>query len=218
MDEEIFHQQHRTAVRGSLFSFHLPWGDIMYSLAEALSDEDLAMLPHTGDASAHMIRLSLRIGIVELAKHLKDARLRGHVVLGLWRESIEAGRRAYAKKKEKKTQTASGIFDKNATPASGAKLLQHVFEELRPMAVLEERTSDIGVYPNAQHATALQRYSILKAQTDMKCLPSMVPSIPQGHFPFTLGPDFGGAEYTQSQTKAKQNRRVLCRPWSPPST
>ena len=273
MNEEVFKAQHTTAVRGNIFSFHMPWEDILTSLKEALEDKDLRLLPHSGAVIAHMIRFNLRIGTIELAKHLKEAKLRGEVVLALGRELITSGHRAFVNERllqkplrkaaanvldskrsppcpsgleavihafedrararypeavfnepdgamlpevasaieasikrrdASKKQPPSGIFDKNATPASGPKLLQHVFEEVRPMAVLEERHSDSATDMNAQRNAALQRYSTLQAQTDMKWLPQWCSEYLTDIYPFSLGAHFGGAEYCQSKHKAKR--------------
>ena len=65
------------------------------SLKEAVEEKDLRLLPHSGTVLAHMVRFNLRAGSVELANHLKEAKLRGNVVLGLGRELVKSGHRAY---------------------------------------------------------------------------------------------------------------------------
>ena len=45
MQEEFQAQKYRTLVKGSCFSFHMPWEDILGSLQETCRDQDLTQLP-----------------------------------------------------------------------------------------------------------------------------------------------------------------------------
>ena len=52
-------------------------------------------MPHDPDRLAHLVRLQLKIGGIDLAKHIKEIKVRAHVVLKLGCCLIEAGHAAY---------------------------------------------------------------------------------------------------------------------------
>jgi hypothetical protein len=81
-------EQHRPqrgyAVRGNVYSFHMPWEEIMSKLGSVLDAEDSDTLPHSQETLASVVLFSLRIGdVVDLNKWLLQAKLRPHVVLKL---------------------------------------------------------------------------------------------------------------------------------------
>ena len=74
-------EQHRPqrgyAVRGNVYSFHMPWEEIGKSLGQVLQNEQDEALPHPPDTLASMDLFSLRIGdVVDLNKWLPQAKLR----------------------------------------------------------------------------------------------------------------------------------------------
>ncbi len=95
MEEELFNPQHRHAVRGNVFSYQMPWEKIIERLEATTKDKELALLPHDPEKLAHMVRLHLRVGSVDLAKHIPEIKLRAHVVLALCCDLIDAGHAAY---------------------------------------------------------------------------------------------------------------------------
>ena len=95
MEETMFSPQHRVTVRGNVFSFHMDWEKIMESLARSTSDPELAILPHDPEHLAHMVRLHLRVGSVDMAKHIPEIKVRAHVLLALGVDLIKAGHAAY---------------------------------------------------------------------------------------------------------------------------
>ena len=61
-------EQHRPqrayAVRGNVYSFHMPWEEIARSLDKVLRAEDAVSLPHPPETLASAVLFSLRIGDV----------------------------------------------------------------------------------------------------------------------------------------------------------
>ncbi len=81
-------EEHRPArayaVRGNVYSFHMPRAQITQSLCAVLEADDPDVLPHPSDRLASMVLFSLRVGdVVDLSKWLPRAKLRPHVVLKL---------------------------------------------------------------------------------------------------------------------------------------
>ena len=84
--------QRAYAVRGNVYSFHMPWEDIAAKLGAITGEEAIEALPHDEHALSHMVLFSLRVGDVqELNKWLPMARLRPHVVLQLLFSLVDAG-------------------------------------------------------------------------------------------------------------------------------
>ena len=92
LNEKMHRGRHPVAVRGNVYSFHMPWEEIMCKMAEAtgIPDLDKALsktfenLPHPPEALAQMVLFSVNIGdVAELDEWLPVARLRPHVVLKL---------------------------------------------------------------------------------------------------------------------------------------
>jgi len=82
MGEQIGGQRHRWGVRGNCFSYHMPWEDILRSLGRCVEDTELqAPLPQ--DVLVHLVRLHMKVGEAEWAKHLRQVKLRAHVALRL---------------------------------------------------------------------------------------------------------------------------------------
>ena len=79
------------AVRGNVYSFHLPWEEIAKKLGSVLEDDGLDVLPHTEETLASLVLFSLRIGdVVDLNKWMPQARIRPHVVLKLLEALVDA--------------------------------------------------------------------------------------------------------------------------------
>ena len=97
LDETMFESSFMTVVRGNVFSYHMPWEKIMKFLERTTSDEKLALLPHDPEHLAHMVQLHMKIGNVDMAKHIKEIKVRAHVVLKLGYHLIRAGHAAYVK-------------------------------------------------------------------------------------------------------------------------
>ena len=56
--------QRAYAVRGNLYSFHMPWEDIAAKLGAITGEEAMEALPHDEHALSHMVLFSLRVGDV----------------------------------------------------------------------------------------------------------------------------------------------------------
>jgi len=97
LEETTFRSSFMTVVRGNVHSYHMPWEKILHFLNLTTTDEKLSLLPHDPEHLAHMVQLHLKIGTVDMAKHIKEIRVRAHVVLALGYELIKAGHEAYVK-------------------------------------------------------------------------------------------------------------------------
>ena len=82
MGEQIGGQRHRWGVRGNCFSYHMPWEDILRSLGRCVEDTEL-QAPLSQDVLVHLVRLHMKVGEAEWAKHLRQVKLRAHVALRL---------------------------------------------------------------------------------------------------------------------------------------
>ena len=69
----------------------------MASLEKTTSEEKRCLMPRDPDRLAHMVQLHLKIGSVDLSKHIKEIKVRAHVVLKLGYHLIRAGHAAYVK-------------------------------------------------------------------------------------------------------------------------
>ena len=97
LEETMFQSSFMSVVRGNVFSYHMQWEKIIDSLNRTTSDEKLALLPHDPEHLAHMVQLHLKIGSIDMAKHIREIKVRAHVVLALGYDLIKAGHAAYIK-------------------------------------------------------------------------------------------------------------------------
>ena len=97
MNEEQFGTKHRVGVRGNVFSLPMPWADIMSSLMLAVEGNTLT-LPHPPHMLAHMVKLHLKSNLLEVTRHMKEIRVRTHVLLRLGYDLIEAMHPAFVKR------------------------------------------------------------------------------------------------------------------------
>ena len=97
MEETMFQSSFMTVVRGNVHSYPMPWERILQYLDRTTSDKKLALLPHDPEHLAHMVQLHLKIGSVDMAKHIREIKVRAHVVLKLGYHLIRAGHAAYVK-------------------------------------------------------------------------------------------------------------------------
>ena len=81
MKEGIHAAKHRIGVRGNIFSFLMPWKEILDSLHE-VSKADVPVVPHPPEMLAHVVRLHMKLGgdNVEAAKFVKEIHVRTDVV------------------------------------------------------------------------------------------------------------------------------------------
>jgi hypothetical protein len=84
---EVMHQaEFPHAVRGNVYSYHMPWEEVFKKLHSICSSKgaEMSQLPHPPALLSQLVTFNLRIGdVVELNKWLPQARLRPHVVLKL---------------------------------------------------------------------------------------------------------------------------------------
>ena len=76
MNERLGEQLFRTAVRGSASTFHMPWEEILKNLQSNCLDKELAQLPRPEERLKYLLRVHVKLGGVDLKKHLKGAHVR----------------------------------------------------------------------------------------------------------------------------------------------
>ena len=81
LGEQVQHQSHRTRVRGTAHSFHMPWEDILQDLKKNCLDTDLLEVPRPEECLKYMLRVHMRVNAVDLGKHLKQVHVRPFVLL-----------------------------------------------------------------------------------------------------------------------------------------
>ena len=91
MNESMQGSRSRTAARGNVFSFMMPWEDILQNLKKAESEGTRVALPHDGAVLAVLLRVHIVGGSLDVTKHLRDVHLRVGVVRCMLEELIERG-------------------------------------------------------------------------------------------------------------------------------
>ena len=91
MKEGIHAAEYHMGVRGNIFSFLMPWKDILDSLHE-VSKASVPVVPHPPEVLAHVVRLHMKLGGEDAgaAKFVKEINVRTEVVLALGKELIES--------------------------------------------------------------------------------------------------------------------------------
>ena len=91
MNESMQGPLARTGARGNVFSFMMPWGDILENLQRAESSGTRVPLPHNGAVLAVLVRVSIIGGSLDVTKHLRDVHVRVGVVRRMLEELIDRG-------------------------------------------------------------------------------------------------------------------------------
>ena len=91
MTEELSGQRYRTMVKGSCFSVHMPWEDILESLRDNCESSDLEHLPRPEECLKYMLRLHLQVGGLDFSKHLRQVHVRPFVLIHLLEYLIDRG-------------------------------------------------------------------------------------------------------------------------------
>merc|ERR1711933_676352 len=74
----------------------MPWEDVVDSLNRTIADKDLKELPRTPEQLKYLVRLYLRVGNVQVEKHLKNVFcLRPHVLILLLHYLIDQNHEAF---------------------------------------------------------------------------------------------------------------------------
>ena len=90
MTEPLFEKRNRVGARGNVFSYAMPWDEILQGLQD-LSNKGAVGPPHPPEFLAHMVRVHVKVNAVNVAKRLKEAKVRPHVVLKLGMLLIDSG-------------------------------------------------------------------------------------------------------------------------------
>ena len=91
MNESMQGPRGRTAARGNVFSFMMPWQDILQCLKWAEEGSTRVALPHDGAVLAVLVRVHIIGGSLDVTKHLRDVHLRVGVVRSMLEELIARG-------------------------------------------------------------------------------------------------------------------------------
>ena len=89
MEEHLMKQSRTYATRGKLFSFALQWDDIMAYMNERTTEEQMRAWPHAPKVVSQWVRVVLKKGDIDMMKHIKELKIRAHVVQGLARLYID---------------------------------------------------------------------------------------------------------------------------------
>ena len=80
MEEVVGRPQRAYGVRGSIFSFLMPWEEIHEKLGKAVEQGDLSAWPMAPDMVAQVVRVRLVKGPTEMINKFKELRIRAKVV------------------------------------------------------------------------------------------------------------------------------------------
>ena len=99
MKEEMHAGRHRIGVRGNIFSFLMPWKDIMDFKRRVEHTKEFFM-PHPPEVLAHVVRLHMGKGgeYADGSKFVKEIKVYTQVILKLGKELIENHHPAFTKK------------------------------------------------------------------------------------------------------------------------
>jgi hypothetical protein len=125
--EELGQLERAYATRGNIFSYILPWESILQNAAAVTTDAVFQSWPHPPEVVAHMVRF-LFYGTTEehCMAHLKELRVRSHVLVGLGRIYAEHLHEAVAD-----TRTATLLTDRAATIARYEANVRRLYPEDR---------------------------------------------------------------------------------------
>ena len=86
LGEQVQQQTHRTRVRGTAHSFHMPWEDILEELRAhcAMDEGAMTSLPRSPECLTYMLKVHLRIDRQNMAKVLRQLTVRPYVLLQLF--------------------------------------------------------------------------------------------------------------------------------------
>ena len=143
MGETMFCQKARSAVRGSVASFHMHWEQIFDTLLHVTDPRQLVDLPHNDDILAQLVRFEFKLAAADLSHHLKDMRLRAHVVLRLGWELIEKNHPAFGRRGDvdhAKQRYAALVSERYPTPIQDQQLPECERQGVVPPAVAEAIT------------------------------------------------------------------------------
>ena len=90
MTEVLQEARHRTAVRGSAYSFLMPWDEIVKSLQQRIKS-----IPRDPECLQYMLRLHLKVAGTDFHQHLKQVHLRPGVLILLLQELFRRKHEAF---------------------------------------------------------------------------------------------------------------------------
>ena len=128
LGEQVQQQTHRTRVRGTAHSFHMPWEDILEELHThcAADTQSMETLPRSPDCLKYMLKVHLRVDRQNMAKVLRQLSVRPYVLLQLLYFLIEHNHE---------------VFRNKGSIAELRQQMQRAVAKLYPVAANEEQTS-----------------------------------------------------------------------------
>lgn len=96
LQEKIGQKRWRTAMRGYVSSFVMPWQDILQQLTSPLSDKDMAEIPRSPECLRFLVRFTLANELGPMLGQCRALFLRPGVVLLCLFELIKMGHEAFA--------------------------------------------------------------------------------------------------------------------------
>jgi len=163
MNEVQHAPQYKTAVRGNIFSFPMPWVEIMKSLLLAKEPRKSGdpLVPHPPQILAHMVRLHLKLNSNDITNHLKEIKVRTHVLLQLGYDLIEAHHPALVKRTNAGPVTLASI--RRIKEEYERTVARHYPSPTDPDGARQAQLREEGVVPDAVLQVCLE--SMNKKQT-----------------------------------------------------
>ena len=182
MTEELGGKSYRTMVKGTCFSVHMPWEDILESLRDNCDSSDLAHLPREEECLKYMLRLHLKVGGIDFSKHLRQVHVRPFVLILLLNHLIDQGHEVFRGKGAPETlkQKMRAAVDKHY-PEREAHLPEDERQGVLPPSIQQvlkeeedERRSQLEIEhrENANNEAAVAKALRARVLTDKNATPS----------------------------------------------
>ena len=154
MTESFGQQRARTVVRGSCYSYHMPWEDIMEQLIQHGSDRNAHVIPRPQECLKYMLRLNLHVNGLDFKKHLKQVQVRPFVLVALLDFLIDQNHSCFRGKEpperlkaQMRVDVAREYPDEDAVPPSILEVLDCNAEADVPCAKKLKMTEDKNATP-----------------------------------------------------------------------
>ena len=154
MTESFGQQRARTVVRGSCYSYHMPWEDIMEQLIRHDSDRNAHVIPRPQECLKYILRLNLHVNGLDFKKHLKQVQVRPFVLVALLDFLIDQNHSCFRGKEpperlkaQMRADVAREYPDEDAVPSSILEVLDSNAEADVPRAKKLKMTEDKNATP-----------------------------------------------------------------------
>ena len=177
MNEVVGQQQWRTRVKGSVASFQMPWEDIIEDLKRNIGDTALSDIPRAAATVKYMLRVHLKVGIIDFAKKLKELKVRPFIVLLLLHWLIDRnhpvfkGKGTCAELKARMQAAVEREYPETEVDVPYEKREGHIPASL--LALLDERhaAEACGSTDDVSHAARAKRIRLTSVNDEKNATP-----------------------------------------------